>query len=268
MILQLKASSPDNADAKSVCIDGTFSRVDTNAASTQVDPGFVRIYKKPDKPVEDGLWGIEVSCPSGGKFNGNLVFLQGRHAGSFQNGFANDLTMSYVSDGKILLNGYLGPDPIAVDFTAIKGADSKFTGPGKWGSTSCITSIQFINNEIHHPILRAPAASTTFDRETDNIEIKCGNTWYNSFKDITFIRGLASFGYFSKTNYLVTAQLRITYEQGASKGRLYGNLMSPDTDVIDIPFSYSQTVQGQYLYTGWGTVGNIQNCGLTLYSSR
>jgi hypothetical protein len=267
MVLKLVASSPDSADAKSNCIDGTFNRVDTNNEPVEEqDSKFLQVYRKPDKPVEDGVWSLDIKCTNGATFSTFSEFIQGRHAGSFANGFANDLTLSYLRADKILLKGYLGPNAQYIEFRTSKGSDGKYNGPGKWGSTDCAVTTGFVHDYTRHSI---PFPSQySYDREVASLELKCADSYYNNFQEITYIKGLAAFAYKSTAKQNVVAHVRLGYDSTGTKGKFTGYLMAGTTTVVEFNFNASPTNDGRYYYSGWGTVGDKQNCSITGYATR
>lgn len=261
MVLKLTASTPDSSDARGICIDGVFNRVDTNAVGSEIDAGYIQVFKGPDKPVENGTWKYEITCPGGASFSSSPLMIGGRHAGSDER-FSNDLTFGYLADGRLQVRGYIGKEPAPLEFAMSKSSEGKFTGPGKVGSNACVMSTSYVDSWHMSQLLRVP--KYRYNRETVSVEIKCGNSWYNKFTNIQFLLGLAGFGYSNKDGVPVVAQLRLAYDQHAAGGKLFGYLYTDDTTTVDFDFSKSSVDQNGIYYTGWGKVGKNQNCSISI----
>ena len=84
---------------------------------------------------------MAILCPDGSKLQEpNAKFKQGRYARGFSGASPGitELAMGYISDDVIKVTGYVvfgGSDVYLVDATA-RGADSSFSGTGRFGSSS------------------------------------------------------------------------------------------------------------------------------------
>jgi|GEM_PF-2213396 len=264
MVLKLMASNPDSSDARNICIDGTFNRVDTNAVA-QVSSDFAQMFKRPDRPVRDGTWSYDITCPGRTDFASSPLFIGGRHAG-VNDVFANDLTFGYLSDGRLQVRGFMGKEPVPLDFTMSKGSDGKFTGPGRIGADSCSMTTHYVDDWHMSELLRVPRYS--FQRELTSIEIKCGNAWSSTYNNVQFMLGLAGFGYMASDGTPVVAQMRLSYDQPANNAVLYGFLYTDVTTTLNFKISKTSQDESRYYFTGWGTAGRNQNCSIKMGTAR